>query len=110
MNAVDLPDFDEIYKLIADIRNKSVEVAKKRLVIKVMEKEVFVKGKDEGMAVTHVTSAYKTTGFNDEILPIREELAELEADLDFMENTLDLHKSKIEVWRTISANERTGVA
>ena len=110
MNTANLPDFEELYGLIAKIKNKSVEVAKKRLEIKVLEKEVFVRGRDEGLPVTHVTNAYKTTGFDDEILPLREDLAEAEAELDFMESTMDLHKSKIEVWRTVSANERTGIA
>jgi hypothetical protein len=110
MNTANLPDFDELYALIGSIRDKSIEVAKKKLSIKVLEKDVFVRGRDEGLPVTHVTNAYKTTGFDGEITDLRADLAKTEAELAFMENTLDLHKSKIEVWRTVSANERTGIA
>lgn len=110
MSEVNLPDFDEIYQLISDIRGKAVEVAKLELEIKILEKDVFERGKDEGLSVTYTSNTYKTTGFDNEIIPKREELAEATADLKFMENTLLLHRSKIEVWRTISANERTGLA
>lgn len=109
MNVADLPDFDELYSLIGDIKTTSIEVSKLKLQIKVLEKEAFVRGREEGLPVSHVENTYKTTGFNNEILPLREQLVDAEAELEFMENTLELHKSKIEVWRTVSANERTGI-
>lgn len=110
MNTVNLPDFEDLYTLINTIKVQAVLVAKLKLQIKVLEKVVFVRGREEGLPVTHVTNAFKTTGFDNEILPLRDDLAVAEAELEFQENTLDLHKSKIEVWRTVSANERTGVA
>ena len=110
MSEVNLPDFDELYALIGKIKDKSIEVAKKKLSIKVLEGEVFIRGREEGLPVSQVTNAYKTTGWDGEITQLRADVAEDEAELDFLENTLDLHKSKIEVWRTVSANERMGIA
>lgn len=110
MSVAELPDFDELYTLVGEIKDKSIEVAKLKLQIKVLEKDVFVKGREDGLPVSHIESSYKHTGFENEILPLRQQLAETEAVLDWMENTLSLHRSKIEVWRTVSANERLGIA
>ena len=110
MNEVNLPDFDELYTLIGEIKDKAIDVAKLKLKIKVLEKGVFVKGREDGLPVSHIENSYKHTGFKDEIMPYRLDLAEMEATLNWMENTLSLHRSKIEVWRTVSANERSGIA
>ena len=110
MKEVNLPDFDEMYETIVHIRNLAVDVAKLELKIKVLEGEVFVRGREEGLAVNLVTNAYKTSGWDNEILPLRVELTEKQAELRFLENTLNLYRSKIDVWRSVSANERTGIA
>jgi hypothetical protein len=110
MSVTDLPDFDDMYKLIDEIKNLSIEVAKAELEIKVMEGDIFVKGKEDGHPVNHITNAYKTAGFNGELIPFRESLAEKQAELKFKENVLALYRSKIDVWRSVSANERLGIA
>ena len=110
MSEVNLPDFDEMYEIITHIRDLAIDVAKAELKIKVLEGEVFVRGRDEGLPVSQVTNAYKTGGFDGEILPLREVLAEKQAELRFLENTLSLYRSKVEVWRTVSANERISMS
>lgn len=110
MSEVNLPDFDEMYTTINSIRKLTVDVAKLDLKIKVLEGEVFVRGRDEGLPVSQVTNAYKISGFDGEILPLRAELAEKQAELRFLENTLNLYRSKVEVWRTVSANERISMS
>ena len=110
MSEVNLPDFDEMYTTINSIRKLTVDVAKLDLKIKVLEGEVFVRGRNESLPVSQVTNAYKTSGFDGEILPLRTELAEKQAELRFLENTLNLYRSKVEVWRTVSANERISMS
>ena len=110
MNEAKLPDFDEMYALIAEIRDLAIEVAKLDLKIKAMEGEVFVEGREKDLPVSQVTNAYKTGGFNGELIPFREALAEKHAELRFKENVLALQRSKIDVWRSVSANERLGIS
>jgi hypothetical protein len=108
-NNVTLPDFEEMQGLIQRIREKSVEVSKLDIQIKFLEAMTFRAGKEQGMAVSFIDNAYKVTGFNNEILPLRERLGESTAELNALRHELDLDKSLIEVWRTISANERLGL-
>ena len=109
MSEVDLPDFDKMYKIIEEIRDLSIEVAKLELTLKVKEGDIFVKGREKDMPVNHITSAYKAGGFEGELVPERNTLAEKQAELKFKENVLALYRSKIDVWRSVSANERLGL-
>ena len=106
---IELPDFNEMWGLIQKIKILSFEVSKLDIQIKFMESITFRKGKEQGLAVNFIENAYKTTGFDDEILPLRLELAEKTADLNAIKHELELNKSLIEVWRSIQANERIGL-
>ena len=109
MNDIQLPDFDKMLEQIQKIKTLSVEVSKLDLQIKYLESITFRQGKEQGLATNFVESAYKHTGFNDEILPLREQIVDKKAELEAARYTLELDKSLIEVWRTISANERLGL-
>ena len=106
---IKLPDFDEMRGLIQKIKILSFETSKLDIQIKFLESITFRKGKEQGLAVNFIENAYKTTGFDDEILPLRLELAEKTADLNAIKHELELNKSLIEVWRSIQANERIGL-
>ena len=107
--AIELPDFDKMLAQIQKIKNLSIEVSKLDLQIRFMEAVIFRQGKEQGMAVNFIENAYKYTGFNDELKPLREELSEKKAELEAARFELELDKSIIEVFRTISANERIGL-
>ena len=109
MSEVNLPDFDKMYQVIEEIKDLSVEVAKAELTLKVKEGDIFVKGREQDLPVNHITNAYKAGGFDGELIKERETLAEKQAELKFKENVLALYRSKIDVWRSISANERLGL-
>ena len=106
---IELPDFEEMQELIQRIKILSFEVSKLDIQIKFMESITFRKGKEQGLAVNFIENAYKTTGFDDEILPLRLELAEKMSELNALKHELELNRSLVEVWRTVSANERMGL-
>ena len=106
---VELPDFQEMWELIQKIRQTSLEVSKLDIQIKFLESITFRKGKEQGLAVNFIENAYKTTGFDDEIIPLRLELAEKMSELNALKHELELNRSLVEVWRTVSANERMGL-
>ena len=109
MSNITLPDFDKMQELINEIRYLAVEVSKLEIQIKYSESIVFRECKEKGMAVNFIESAYKFTGLNDELLPLRASIADKQAELNAKRHELELYKSIIEVWRTISANERLGL-
>ena len=109
-----IPEFSEFIALADNIR----ELSHKRLLlekkIKDVEAHIFreavsndfyhINGK--APAVSYIESAYKQAGFEGELLKPREELAKVTADLEHAKLTLDVYKMMLEVWRTLSANER----
>jgi hypothetical protein len=103
---VELPDFDEMQELIQRIKILSFEVSKLDIHIKFLESVTFRKGKEQGLAVNYIENAFKTTGFDDEILPLRLELADKMSELNALKHQLELNRSLVEVWRSIQANER----
>jgi len=111
---VKLPDFDDLQKIIDEIRDLEVEVGIAKIRIKDVENAIvresvtnpkfFMNGKAPSMA--YVESTLKFSGIDGELLPAREALVKLEADLEHKKLTLDLMNSIIAVWRTEQANQR----
>jgi hypothetical protein len=64
----------------------------------------FVNGKIPSM--DFVKSTYMYTGFNSELLVLREQLAEITAELNRAEREFDIMKIRIDLYRTESANQR----
>lgn len=111
------PDFDDVMEIIDRIRELSVESMLLSNKIKFMESDIvqkatedtkyFVSGKPPSM--TYVNSTYKVTGFDGELKELRNELAEIESELEYRKNLFSLKKDMLEVWRTESANQRASV-
>jgi hypothetical protein len=114
MAEIMLPDFEDLYALIEVIKVLSLRKAKLELEIKYDEGQVvaiattdpayLVGGKIPSMAF--IDSTLKISGINGSLLPKRQELAEVAANLEEKKLILDMKKTQIEVWRTLSANER----
>lgn len=115
MASVELPDFNDMMKLVEEISNLSKRKTLLDITVKVKEAEVtremttdekyFVKGKPPTQAF--IDNSWKYVGFNNETLKVREELVEVSANLELAKNKFQLYRIMIDIWRTESANERT---
>ena len=109
-----LPEFDDLFAIV----NNAAELSAKKLfleneikqkeaetVLKVTtEEKYFIGGKPPSMSF--VENTYKYLGIDNEILPLRQQLAEMISSLDKLRGTLDIYKEMLGVWQTLSANER----
>ena len=112
---VNLPDFDDIERLINEISNKGLEKGNLELEIKDKEAGVtmtvttdstyFINGKAPSQAF--IDRTYLFTGLSGELLPLRRRLNEVTAEYNRLKNLLDLLSSRIEVWRSEQANIRS---
>lgn len=112
--AVNLPDMEQLYSIVEDIaqltmKRNVLEVELKseesRIVIEATtNQERFVGGKPPSMAF--IDSTWKYGGFNNELLPSRKALAEVEASLDRAKLLFEFYKMLVDVYRTESANSR----
>ena len=117
MAQIDLPDFDDMQKVIEKMSDLSLKIELLKLEIEVAESEIvttcmtdtrfFVGGKPPSMSL--ITSTFARTGLNGELVPKRQELAKLESLLEVLRRSYDLMKSRIDVWRSLQANERASV-
>lgn len=109
-----IPDFDDFLDLAEKIREVSLEKLLLEKELKSKESEIFreamvnekyyVKGKPP--AISYVESAYKFSGFDNELLEARERFAVLTAELDNLRLQMSIYKDMIGVFQTLSANER----
>lgn len=112
MAKVELPDFDDLVQLVNKIYNLSQEKASLEIKIKIGEREAVEKGmeiiKVDGKkpSMAYIESTVKVTGIDGELVPLREKLLKLNNEIDYYKDLLEIYKLKIEVWRTMSANER----
>jgi len=110
-----MPDFSDMLELAEEIKNVSVEKLKLELEVKRMESAVFqvtmteddfkVNGKPP--AVSFISETYKHTGITGEILPVRDKLAEKSSELEMLKRRFSMFEQMLDVWRTLSANERS---
>jgi len=110
-----IPDFDEFNKLAEEI--SSLLYAKLSLDAKIKDGEsnVFkVVSTDERYmqggkppSATYIDNTYKYPGLDGELLILRNDLARATADLEGKRLQFDIYKNMIEVWRTLSSNQRT---
>jgi hypothetical protein len=116
-NKIDLPDIEEMFEFIDTIQVLSYEKAGLELKIKVLEAEIvrkasvdpqyFIGGKPPSMS--YIDSTYKITGFNDELVELRDRLTKLNSDLDSIKLKFFFYKDLIDLYRTQSANERISI-
>jgi hypothetical protein len=114
---MELPDFDDLQRLIENIGNLSLQ--KETLEIDIMMAEAttirtcttdpkyFSGGKAPTMSFLEAT--YKQTGLDGEIVPLRYKLADVTARLEILRKTYDLTKNRIEVWRSEQATQRSAL-
>lgn len=113
-NIIDLPDFEDLAKLAETIREKNISKMLLENKIKYLEGRVMIEARSNPKyfengkppAITFVEKTYFFSGFDDELLPFREELAKVSSEVEHLKMVFQLEKDKIDVWRTQSANER----
>jgi len=109
-----LPDFDDMSKIVEELRNLDMRRASLEFQIKKGEMIAFTVATEDSQyfvgnkppSATYINSKWKYGGINNELLPLRKELGELEVEIDNTKLKLEILRMKIEVWRTVSANER----
>jgi hypothetical protein len=110
-----LPDFDDLVKVAQDI--SALQYKKLMLEAKIKEAEAnvfklaftdekFFQG-GKPASVTFIENTYKYTGLDNSIVPLRTELAEVTAKLEEHRILFDIYKNMLDVWRTLSASERS---
>lgn len=110
-----IPDFEDLSRLsdnIAELLFKKLLLDKdikagESAVFKrcMLDSGTFVGGKP--MPVSMIENAYKFGGMDGELLPLRTELAEVTSKLEKAKLQLDIYKNMMDIWRTLSANERS---
>lgn len=110
-----IPDFDEFMKLVDEIGflsfnkmslEKDIKTAEANVVRECITSDKYFQG-GKPPSMSYIESTYKYTGLNNEILPLRERYADLSAQLDKRKLQLSVYRDMLEVWRTLSANERS---
>lgn len=109
-----IPDFEDFVKLAEEIgdlsfskmqlenqlRAKEAEIVRKAM----SDMNFLINGKSPSMNV--LESTYKFTGFNGELLEERLKLADITAKLEKRKLLLSVYRDMLEVFRTVSANQR----
>jgi len=109
-----LPDFSDLVTITDDISktiiqklmlDKDLKQAEAVIIKEAMTNPVYqVGGKPPSMTLIESTYAY--TGFNSELIPVREKLILATAELDRLRSRLDLYKEFLSMWRSLNASER----
>lgn len=115
MKNFEIPDFDDMIKCANKIFDLSKEKAEIDITIKVKEKESIEKGLDlikidgKKPSMSYLESTVKVTGIDNNLIELRKRQQNLLNEIDYYKTILEIYKLKIEVWRTMSANERASV-
>jgi len=117
MTKINVPDFDDMQNAIDRIMELTDRKLALDIQLRIKEADIvlnaltdakyFVNNKPPSM--TFIDSTYKYTGFDGELVSMREELAHLVAMSEHARNNFYLMKSQIDVWRTHTANERASL-
>ena len=108
-----IPDFEDFLKLGEQIGQLSFEKLRMENQIKSKESETFKKamaipnGEGKFPSASFVTNSYLHTGLDGELVGLRDGLAFLTSELDKKRIQLAIYRDMLEVFRTISANERS---
>lgn len=110
----EIPDFQEMMDLADDIGK--LITRSEVLTVTIKEKEAltttefltnpiyYENGKPASMSRIEATVKY--TGFNNELIPLRMELAEVKGLLEKAQLCFEVFKMELQKWQTKSANER----
>lgn len=108
-----IPDFDDFMKLADEIATLSYNKMQLENFIKAKEAETFRTAMSQPLengklpSATFVSSAYSHTGLNGELIPEREKLAYVQSSLENKKIQLSIYRDMINLFQTISANERS---
>jgi len=111
-----IPDFDDFMKLANEIGELSYNKLDLENKLKAKESEVFKSAMKQPLengklpSASFVTNAYIHTGFDGELMGMRNDLAYAQSQLDKKRIQLSIYRDMLEVFRTISANERNTTA
>jgi hypothetical protein len=110
-----IPDFDDFMKLadeIGELSFKKMQLdnvikGKEALIVTQASTDVgyFMNGKAPSMS--YIESTYKYTGFDGKLLEERTRLADITSQLEKKKIQLAIYRDMLEVFRTVSANERS---
>jgi len=110
-----IPDFEDFMKLSEEISKLMYKKMSLESEIKELESAVFRKvTKDTDFfqngrppSMSYIEQTYKYTGLSNELMPVRDDLAKVVSELERKKLQMDIYKSMIEVWRTLSSNQRS---
>jgi hypothetical protein len=109
-----VPDFDDMMKVVNEIKRLATQKMELETNIKFQESEVFKKAftdqkyfqNGKAPSAEFVKNSYQYTGFNNELLPLRLEYADVTASLEQSRLVFDIMKMEVDIYRTESANQR----
>lgn len=107
-----IPDFDDFMNLSEEIRELSFRKMQLENQIEQEEAETFRVAMKTPLpdgklpSVSFVTNAYMKTGINGELHITKDELAAVSSQLDKKKIQLSIYRDMLELFRTVSANER----
>ena len=107
-----IPDFDDLTNLVAEIGELAFKKMQLENKLKSAEAETFraamARPLENGKfpSSSFVSNAYLHTGLNGELVEQREKLADISAMLDKRKLLLSIYRDMMEMFRTVSANER----
>lgn len=109
-----LPAFEDFMKLAEEIKMISIRKMKLENRIKDLESEnfrkimssmeYFVGGKP--VPVSHYENAYKFSGIDNNLLAVRDELADTVAELEMKRNQFEVYKQMHDLFKTLVYQER----
>lgn len=110
-----LPDYEDLMSTAESISELSLKKMQLDIKIKAGESDVFKRASAEEKffiggkpaPTSFIENTYKYPGLSGELLPIRSELAAVTSALEKTRMKMDIYKSVMEIWRTLSANERS---
>jgi len=111
---LELPDLEEMFKIVEDIHTLVVEKSQLDIEIKLEESNItrivssdstyHIGGKPPSQ--TYIDNTYKYSGLNGELVEKRQRFATVVAEIERQKSRLDLYKQIVEIWRTQEASER----
>ncbi len=118
MKQIELPDFEDMFKLAEEIGELTrmklqlehiIELTEAEVVKTVMKNpEYFVNSKPPSME--YVKTTYLRTGFDDNFMKTKTKLNITISKLETDKLKFQVYRDMIDVWRTVSANQRASVA
>jgi hypothetical protein len=114
MEKIELPNMEELGELISRIGKTSEIIGLLEIKIKIKESEInqtatttskyFQNGKPPSQS--YIDNTWKFCGFENELIPLREELVKLSSILEYSKLRYKFLLTMIDIWRTQASNER----